>query len=224
MPRTLLIDLYNTLVFGGDDGRDQMTRDMGTDLGVDPDKFAWLVRHTWHDRMTGIHGDLATETAALAAQLDGSPTPGAVATAAERRFAFARGNLVPGSTSINAMIALRDAGWTVAIVSNCTFDSALALRATPLATAVDALVLSCEVKLGKPDPAMYLAACAALGDVDPTDCVFVGDGSDHELDGALSLGMRVIQTSEYRVSDPDWTGERIASITDLVPLLSDQPG
>jgi putative hydrolase of the HAD superfamily len=224
MPRALLIDLYNTLVFGGDDGRAQMTRDMGVDLGVDPDKFAWLVRHTWHDRMTGVYGNPTIETAALAGQLDGTPAPAAISAAVERRLAFARASLVPGSAPINTMTALREAGWKIAIVSNCTYDSALALRATPLATAVDALVLSCEVKLGKPDPAMYLAACAALGDVDPTDCVFVGDGADHELDGAVSLGMRVIQTSEYRVSDPDWVGERIASITDLVALLSDQPG
>jgi putative hydrolase of the HAD superfamily len=215
----VLIDLYNTLVPGGDDGRAAMARLMGEDLGLDPGDFASVVVEAWPERMTGAYGDLASETLALAKRLGGDPSPEALATAVERRFAFARAHLVPGRVSVAAMESLRAAGWTVAIVSNCSFDSAAALRTTALASAVDALVLSCEVRLGKPDPAIYRLACAALGDVDPAACVFVGDGADHELRGAVGLGMRTIQTSEYRISDRSWTGERIASIRELQPLL-----
>jgi putative hydrolase of the HAD superfamily len=49
-------------------------------------------------------------------------------------------------------------------------------------------VLSCEVGLKKPDPAIYLLACERLG-VQPAECAFVGDGGSHELDAAHSLGM-----------------------------------
>ncbi len=220
MAGAVLIDLYNTLVPGGDRGRHAMAKAMGADLGLDPDEFAATVATSWPERMTGAYGDLATETLVLARRLGGDPSPAALATAVERRFAFARGQLVPGEASVASMRALGDAGWPIAIVSNCTFDSAAALRATPLASAVDALVLSCEVQLGKPDPAIYWAALTTLGDVDPAACVYVGDGADQELDGAAVLGMRVVQTREYRTSNPFWTGETIKSITELVPLLA----
>jgi putative hydrolase of the HAD superfamily len=219
MPSALLLDLYHTLLSGGDADRHAMAMGMGADLGVDPDAFAAEVVAAWPQRMTGFYGDLSAETAALAARLGATPTPSALAAAVQRRFAFGRAQLVPAAASVATIRSLRAGGWQVAIVSNCTFDSALAVRATPLADVCDALVLSCEVHVGKPDPAIYLAACDALGGVDPTDCVYVGDGADGELTGAATLGMRVIQTTEYADSDPTWTGERITAIADLLTSL-----
>jgi len=227
MRRAVLLDLYNTLLPGGDVHRTEMLRGMAADLGVDPDGFRKIVFEAWPERMTGAFGDLTTETAALATRLGAHPSPAGLAAAVERRFSFARANLRPSPAAISAVTALRAAGWPVAIVSNCSFDSAAALRTTDLATAANALVLSCEMRLSKPDPAMYLAACAALDDADPQACVFVGDGADDELRGAAALGMRVIQTTEYRATDRTWSGEQIASIAalpDLLRKVSGPPG
>jgi putative hydrolase of the HAD superfamily len=221
MHSAMLLDLYNTLLPGGDGGRAATVRAMAVDLGADPDAFVTEVVKSWVDRLTGVYGDLTTETAALAAHVGAEPSPSGLAAAVERRFAFARAHVRPPPATLTMLRDLRTAGWRLAIVSNCTFDSAAAIRGGPLASAVDALVLSCEVHLGKPDPAIYLAACSNLG-VDTTDCVYVGDGADRELAGAAALGMRVIQTTQYADSDPGWLGERITSISSLVPLLADR--
>lgn len=216
MRSAVLMDLYNTLVPGGNAGRDAMVRAMGADLGVDPAAFAALARETWYERMTGIYGDLSAETAALAARLGVTPSPAALATAVERRMAFTRSHLVPPAASLETARTLRANGWRLVIVSNCTFDSSAALRRTALADVVHDLVLSCDVHLGKPDPGIYRIA---VGDLDPTDCVYIGDGADNELVGAAALGMRVIQTCEYVAAHPGWTGEQISSIADLVDLV-----
>jgi putative hydrolase of the HAD superfamily len=52
-------------------------------------------------------------------------------------------------------------------------------------------VLSCTVGLRKPDPRIYELACERL-EVEPADCLFVGDGANDELAGAARVGMRAV--------------------------------
>lgn len=219
MSRGLLFDLFNTLVPSGDAGRARVTREMGATLGLDPERFAWTFAQTWHDRMTGALGDLAAQCRDLAGRLGGEPTDTQVADAVELRLAFNRRTVVIAQSTIDAIDAVRAAGWPVAVVSNCTIDSAILIRGTPLASRVDALILSCYVGIAKPHPEIYQRAASALGAV-PRECVFVGDGADRELPGAAAVGMRVIQTRQFAHTDPDWSGERVDSLAELPARLA----
>jgi putative hydrolase of the HAD superfamily len=51
----------------------------------------------------------------------------------------------------------------------------------------DAVILSFEVRVRKPEPGIYLAALKAI-DADPTDAVFVDDQTAY-CDGARALGI-----------------------------------
>jgi HAD superfamily hydrolase (TIGR01509 family) len=73
-----------------------------------------------------------------------------------------------------ALRALRAAGVPVAVVSNIGFDIRPFFKAWDLLDLVDAFVLSYEVGRCKPDPAIFLGACAELG-VPPTRAIMVGD-------------------------------------------------
>ncbi|HEX5627201.1 MAG TPA: HAD family hydrolase, partial [Actinomycetota bacterium] len=82
----------------------------------------------------------------------------------------------------------------------------------------DIEVFSCDVGLRKPDPEIYLLAAERL-DVRPGGCLYVGDGSYHELSGAAAVGMRPLlirdpqEAAEMLRPEPDdWDG---ASIDDL---------
>jgi putative hydrolase of the HAD superfamily len=215
MPRALLVDLYNTLVSGQSDGRRAMVEKMGTDLGVDPRAFAYATWKAWPERMRGMHGDLATETAALAARVSGHPTEAAIEAAVARRLDFARSAMRPEPSALAVIAAIRAAGWRVAIVSNCTLDSADAIRDSVLAGAVDALVLSAEAGIGKPDPEIYRMALDQLDVDDPAESVYLGDGADDELRGAARIGLRVIKTVQFADTDPSWDGEQIENIAEL---------
>lgn len=70
---------------------------------------------------------------------------------------------------------------------------------------VDAVVLSCEVGLRKPDPRFFAAVTEALG-VDPGEVMFVGDSVHDDIRGAAAVGMRTCLATWYR-HDPQ-TGER----------------
>ncbi|AWZ09357.1 MULTISPECIES: HAD-IA family hydrolase [unclassified Streptomyces] len=85
--------------------------------------------------------------------------------------------------------ALRERGVPVVIVSNIGWDLRPVFRAHGLHHLVDGYLLSFEHGVQKPDPRLFRAACAALGQA-PADVLMVGD--DEVADGgAAALGCRV---------------------------------
>ncbi|CAG6392503.1 HAD-IA family hydrolase [Streptomyces cocklensis] len=95
----------------------------------------------------------------------------------------------PYPDAAEVLAELRARGVPVAVVSNIGWDLRPVFAAHGLAELVDAFVLSYEFGRQKPDPAIFLAACEALG-VAPQDTLMVGD--DREADGgAAALGCPV---------------------------------
>lgn len=218
MTRAILFDLFNTLIASGDRRRATTVREMGATLGVEPDAFGQAFVHTWRERMTGTIGDLAEQCRTIARSVGGEPTEEQVARAVELRLAFNRRTIIVADTTLAALAATRAAGLQIAIVSNCTVDIGIILDETPLAAAVDAVVLSYRVGIAKPDTRIYEIACAAV-DTPPAACVYVGDGAERELHGAKSLGMRVYQTTQFATTDREWTGPRIGNIGELPGII-----
>jgi putative hydrolase of the HAD superfamily len=96
---------------------------------------------------------------------------------------------LPYPDAAEVLAALRARGVPVAVVSNIGWDLRPVFAAHGLAELVDAFVLSYEFGRQKPDPAIFLAACEALG-VAPQETLMVGD--DRSADGgAAALGCPV---------------------------------
>lgn len=218
MPRAVLLDLYNTLVSGGDAERDEVCRDQAADLGVDADEFLRLFRESWRDRCTGKLGDLPATLRTLAERAGGTPSEQAVRLAASRSIELTRRHLWPRPIVLATLDAVRAAGWRTGLITNCAGATAEVWRRTPMVGRFDAAALSSELGVAKPDPAIYLTVCAQLG-VAPTDCVFVGDGADDELGAAAALGMSVVRSTEYKPAKGSWPPQRIATIGELPALL-----
>jgi FMN phosphatase YigB (HAD superfamily) len=76
--------------------------------------------------------------------------------------------------TVSTLGALRAAGIPVAVISNVGFDVRPIADALGFGALVDTYVLSYEVGHCKPDPGIFLHACAALG-VEPPGALMVGD-------------------------------------------------
>jgi len=122
--------------------------------------------------------------------------------------------------------ALKERGLRLGAVSN-TYQSraALARRLSEhgLWGYLDALVVSSEVGLTKPHPAIFQAALEKLG-VTATETVFVGDIVWADVLGAQALGMRAVLTHQYhqddpRESRPDLVINRLAEVVEYVDRL-----
>lgn len=95
---------------------------------------------------------------------------------------------------------LKAQGIQTAVVSNIAFDVRAAFVAIGAAEHVDEFVLSFEVGVVKPDPAMFTTALDRLG-VRARDALMVGD-SDEADGGARAVGCR------FALVDPLPTAER----------------
>jgi putative hydrolase of the HAD superfamily len=63
------------------------------------------------------------------------------------------------------------------------------LALTGLAEHFDVVVASCDIGVGKPDPAIFAAALDALG-VAPSEAVMVGNDRERDIAGAAAAGIR----------------------------------
>ena len=113
---------------------------------------------------------------------------------------------------------LKQAGLALGIVTN-TFDPTATklewFRRIGIEGVWDSFATSCELKLMKPRPGIYLAALAPL-DLYPSQVAFVGH-SQEELQGAKRLGMVTIAFN--RDSDAVTADYTINSFSELIDVI-----
>lgn len=108
--------------------------------------------------------------------------------------------LYPGVVSL--LEGLRARGLKLGLVTNCTPLWEPLIGHLGLKAMLDLLVLSCRVKLAKPEPGIFLRALESLG-LNAREALYVGDGGDDELRAAADLGM----VSVYLDQEPKMRSE-----------------
>lgn len=112
---------------------------------------------------------------------------------------------------------LEERGFALGVVSNWDAGLEGLLQGLRLLPRFGAVVASAALGRRKPDPAIFEAACAALG-VPPSEAVHVGDRPDADGDGAAAAGIRPVIVD--RTGAEEGCGyERIRRLTDLLELL-----
>ncbi len=94
----------------------------------------------------------------------------------------------PIPPAIDVLIRVKAAGYKVLLLSNTDPERfAFVRRRFPEILFFDGYVLSYELKLLKPDPAIYLAAARQAGSK-PDECVFIDD-MEENVRGAVAAGL-----------------------------------
>jgi HAD superfamily hydrolase (TIGR01509 family) len=105
---------------------------------------------------------------------------------------------------------LRGAGLRVGVVSDTGWDIRAVFDAHGLTEFVEVFVLSCEHGVAKPAPALFDAACCALG-VSPAETLMVGDNPLTD-GGALDSGMACVVVPPPSCRPP-WTLTAVTAFT-----------
>lgn len=211
--RAVVFDLWLTLIPFPSEVRLAAFERTAEALEVEPDELRPHWRATRSDRETT---ELVDHLRTLRRQLAATWTNTMIdAAMAARAHAPCFANPFPDGAA--AIAALREQDIAIGLVSNCTSDVAGRLAASGMDRWFDHVVLSAEVGVMKPEPAIYAMAAAGLG-VAAADCLYVGDGSDHELDGAARAGMTPILYDRSGTAAPS-TVPTITSHLDLLALI-----
>jgi len=118
---------------------------------------------------------------------------------------------IPYPDTAPTLRALHARGVKIGIVSNVPRDLRPIFAAHDLADVVDAFTHSFEVGAEKPDPAIFLRACEALG-TSPGETLMVGDHPVADA-GALRAGLR------FHLLPADGTADRPRGLTRVVELV-----
>jgi putative hydrolase of the HAD superfamily len=223
----VVFDLFGTLVyeFPRSDW-DEWLATSAAVLEADPEAFGLAWAATSIERQTGRAGGVEENLRTVAARAGAWPTDAQIAEALEVRSALYRKWFVPRPGAEEILRELRERTMPTALISMCAPDTPALWRASPLGGLIDVEVFSCEVGLRKPEPEIYLGAAERLG-VDPTSCLYVGDGAYAELSGAASVGMHAVlirdpaeaEVEAMRPEAEDWSGPAIADLREIIALL-----
>jgi putative hydrolase of the HAD superfamily len=139
------------------------------------------------------------------------------------RLEYVRRSLVPRPGAVETLRELRRRGLLVGLITVCTEDVEHLWPESEFAGLFDAEVFSSQLGIAKPDPRIYLHCAEELG-VEPGEAVFVGDGANDELAGAVRVGMRALLI--HRPGEPPlwpevqtWDGPRVTSIPEVLEVL-----
>lgn len=127
-------------------------------------------------------------------------------------FAHAhRWRVLPGVEE--TLRSLRERGFRAAVLSNWDHRLHSVLDESGLRPLFDAVVISSEVGIEKPDAGIFRAAERALGAA-PAECLHIGDSRKHDIEGARAAGWRALLV--LHAAGPAEDGE--------IGFLSDLPG
>lgn len=123
---------------------------------------------------------------------------------------------------LEGLARLRTTGWRVGILTNgASVIQRAKISAAGLTDMVDALVISEEIGVRKPEPAAFRVAVARCGGTGPEEAWMVGDNPSTDIFGAHQAGLRTIwlrgRPWPYGVPAPDHT---VDTVTDAINLLT----
>lgn len=212
--QAVLFDLFGTLVppYRAADHRHALGRIAG-ELGVDAAHLldGWDV--TWDQRATGGFSSITDNLRALVP----STSDGALDRARRHYLELTTATLRAKPGALEVLDWLADEGVPTALVTNCAPDVPEVWSDTRWASRFGAAVFSCRVGAKKPAPEIYRRALDELG-VGARGTVFVGDGSDRELQGAAAVGLTpILVRNPTPVADGE-AAEVAAAVDDLCDL------
>lgn len=184
-----------------------------------------MLDRTFLARSIGAYGDPGQAMTAVARLAGGNPSRHTVERILTDRVMAIRADIKLRIDAVPVLALIHRFGFATAVLSDCGPELPELMPTLPLAPHLDVCVYSIETGRRKPDPAMYAETCDRLG-IDPTACLYVGDGGSHELSGATAAGMTAVRLDAADLAghlafdvDHEWVGQRIESLTDVFDHL-----
>jgi putative hydrolase of the HAD superfamily len=210
--RAALFDLYETLVEPVWPRLRAGRAALAARIGVDWEVMRELWERTLPERTLGRCGSLEADIAAILALAGKTMSDEELRQLAELEYATWREGVELYPDTPKTLGELRRRGVRTAIVSNCSYEAGAVVHQLGLDRMVDELVLSCQVGVAKPQPAIFEVALARLG-VPPESALFVDDRAEN-VESARRLGLQALLiTRGDAAASPD-------SLRDLTPLLA----
>lgn len=109
---------------------------------------------------------------------------------------------------------LKEKGMLIGLISNCFSEESVVIKKSILYPFFDAVCLSFDEGMKKPDKAIF-KRCLEKLNVQPDECLYVGDGGSGELESAKMVGMKAVQAVWYLKEDTNQPSKRKAEFENV---------
>jgi putative hydrolase of the HAD superfamily len=148
----------------------------------------------------------------LLAFAGGTPGPASPADVAAAYRAAYLGHWRPVDGAIDLLTALHGRVATGVVTNNVASEQRQKIAACGFAPLLDAVVISEEAGVTKPDPRIFRLALDQLGQT-AAGAVMIGDAWETDIAGARAAGIRPIWFNRFRAASPDPSVTEIRSLT-----------
>ncbi len=225
MYAAIIFDLFGTLVDNPSfQENHQDISQMASILSLPSESFTRFWIGTAKQRPTGIFKTTEENIRYICKALNVIVKKEQIKEVVKLRLDRTRKALQPKSDAIETLSTLKKMGFKMGLISNCSAEVPILWESTPITKIFDVAIFSCSVGIKKPDSKIYKLACKQL-DVEPQNCLYIGDGDSHELTGAYQVGMDPIlirdphQKDLYYIDEEEWNGQKISALKEVFKFL-----
>ena len=223
VPRLLLLDAGNTVVFLDFDAVSAVTRDCGVPVAADvlrereaesKRRYEQLLRGGGsHEDGWGLYVGTLLEIAGVAPRR----VDDLVAALRREHDAFNLWRSVPRGLPA-ALARIRDLGVRVAVVSNSEGHLPELFARVGLSEVIEMVIDSHDEGIRKPDPEIFRRALRRL-DASPGQALYVGDIPAVDIEGARAAGIEAVLVDPFGHYAGYEAAPRVASVVELVDAL-----
>jgi putative hydrolase of the HAD superfamily len=194
-------------------------------LGLPGDPFMQHWRQLTHRRSLGEFQTVEASIEHICNIVGASVTEEQITKAVEIRLELTRRALTPRPNAVTTLVQLRNAGFKIGLLSNCSIEIPTVWPETGFAGLFDATAFSSRERIKKPDRQIYRIICDRLGAA-PEDCLYVADGENFELKAAADFGMHAIllrpnshqAQNDLHQEAREWQGLTISTLPEVLRL------
>lgn len=194
MIKAVIFDMYETLITHYQCPL-YFSSQMAEDAGIPEDIFQELWRPTEYDRSIG--NITFEETLEMILKKNQCYSEELLNMIVAKRVAAKEECFLHLHPEIITMLcSLKEKGILIGLISNCFSEEADVIQKSVLFPYFDAVYLSYEQRIQKPDTDIFIRCMHKLL-VKAEECIYVGDGGSYELETARKLGMNAMQAAWY---------------------------
>jgi putative hydrolase of the HAD superfamily len=190
-PKALFFDLFDTLIVYNRQNYHDYHIEMAQMLNLDPEQFITIWNDTTEAALAGVYMTVEERCCDVLRLLQ-IHTKENEALLIQSEFESLKNAAEPVVEIPELLHALHEQNQVMAIISNASCAGPTILKALEWEKFFSKTFFSFKVKLWKPDPQMFLAACHGVN-VNPKEAAFISDGDRQELDGAVNAGLMPIR-------------------------------
>ena len=198
---------------------------MAAAVNVPYAEFWRLMGETLHESCLGRYSSFAHLISDICSRTGVHADSAQIAQAAAYHHEFIAKAIVPQPEVLEALIRLKKRGYRLGLISDSAPPVPILFPRSPLARFIDIPVFSCEEQIKKPSSAIYRRTCQRM-QLEPHECIYVGDGSSQELTGAAEVGLQpVLKRTDlsdvydsHRPEVENWRGPAVDEIKELCDI------